>query len=76
VLGPRHAPYERIFADALSGDPVHFARMDTLEEAWRIVGPVLDPPSSPLPYQPGSWGPDLAATVPGEHGWHPLRSTP
>ncbi|MGQ0575792.1 MAG: glucose-6-phosphate dehydrogenase [Pseudonocardia sp.] len=68
VLGPAHAAYERIFADALAGDPAHFARMDTLCEAWRIVGPVLDPESTPRPYRAGTWGPDGAA------GWHPLRS--
>ena len=50
VLGPVHAPYERIFGDALAGDPAHFARMDNLEEAWRIVGPILDIGTEPLPY--------------------------
>jgi glucose-6-phosphate 1-dehydrogenase len=68
VLGPAQAPYERIFADALAGDPTHFARMDNLEEAWRIVGPILDSGTAPLPYPPGTWGPDAAATVPGD-GW-------
>ena len=47
VLGPMHAAYERILADALRGDPAHFARMDNLEEAWRIVGPILDSPEPP-----------------------------
>ncbi len=68
VLGPMHAAYERIFADALAGDPAHFARMDTLCEAWRIVGPMLDPGTAPEPYEPGTWGPGTA----GE-GWHPIR---
>ncbi|WP_147201296.1 hypothetical protein [Pseudonocardia asaccharolytica] len=76
VLSPMHAPYERIFADALAGDPAHFARMDTLTEAWRIVGPVLDPGTPPLPYPPGTWGPEAAAVVPGERGWHPVRGAP
>ncbi|MCW2718365.1 glucose-6-phosphate dehydrogenase [Pseudonocardia sp.] len=57
VLGPVHAPYERIFVDALVGDPAHFAPMDNLEEAWRIVAPILDPGTEPLPYEPGTWGP-------------------
>lgn len=70
VLGPAHAAYERIFADALAGDPAHFARMDTLCEAWRIVGPVLDLATPPLPYAVGSWGPGDAATIPGARGWY------
>ncbi len=69
VLGPVHAAYERIFADALVGDPAHFARMDNLEDAWRIVGPILDAKDTPEPYAPGSWGPDAAATLPGPRGW-------
>jgi glucose-6-phosphate 1-dehydrogenase len=69
VLGPAHAAYERIFADALQGDPTHFARMDNLEECWRIVGPILDDTSPPAPYARGSWGPDAAATLPGPQGW-------
>ena len=69
VLGPMHAAYEHIFADALAGDPAHFARFDNLEEAWRIVGPILDASTTPLPYAKGTWGPDAAATLPGPGGW-------
>jgi glucose-6-phosphate 1-dehydrogenase len=69
VLGPMHSAYERIFADALVGDPAHFARMDNLEQAWRIVGPLLDATTTPLTYARGSWGPDAAATLPGPQGW-------
>jgi glucose-6-phosphate 1-dehydrogenase len=69
VLGPMQAAYERIFADALRGDPAHFARMDNLEEAWRIVGPILNSPEPPLVYPRGSWGPQAAATLPGPQGW-------
>ena len=68
-LGPMHAAYERIFADALTGDPAHFARMDNLEQAWRVVGPILDARTTPAPYPPGSWGPAAAATLPGPQGW-------
>lgn len=72
VLGPVHAPYERILADALAGDPTHFARMDNLEEAWRVVGPVLTMNSAPLAYAKGSWGPSAADKMPREHGWQTL----
>jgi glucose-6-phosphate 1-dehydrogenase len=74
VLGPVHAPYERIFADALAGDPAHFARMDTIEQAWRIVTPILDLKTAPESYARGSWGPDSAAALPGPEGWTPLPS--
>jgi glucose-6-phosphate 1-dehydrogenase len=76
VLGPIHAAYERIFADALAGDPAHFARMDTIEEAWRIVTPVLDLKTTPDSYARGSWGPESAAAIPGPDGWTPLPAPP
>ncbi|GAA1218107.1 glucose-6-phosphate dehydrogenase [Pseudonocardia alaniniphila] len=62
VLGPVHAPYERVFDDALAGNPAHFARLDNLEQAWRIVGPILDVGTAPLPYAPGTWGPTDAGS--------------
>jgi glucose-6-phosphate 1-dehydrogenase len=33
--------YERVLADAMLGDATLFARQDYVEEAWCIVGPVL-----------------------------------
>src|SRR2546429_1044635 len=33
--------YERVLGDAMHGDATLFAREDYVEEAWRIVGPVL-----------------------------------
>ena len=33
--------YERVLGDAITGDPTHFAREDYVEEAWRIVDPIL-----------------------------------
>jgi glucose-6-phosphate 1-dehydrogenase len=69
VLGPVHAPYERIFADALAGDPAHFARMDNLEQCWRIVGPILDVGTEPLTYARGGWGPPAADSLLGGGQW-------
>ena len=74
VMGPAHPAYERILADALAGDPTHFARIDNLEQAWRIVGPLLDLHTEPLPYAPGTWGPDVARTLPDGSGWYPPDS--
>jgi len=49
--------YERLIADALIGDERLFARQDGVEEAWRIVEPMLNPRDRVLPYKRGSWGP-------------------
>ena len=51
------AAYERVLTDALEGDPALFARMDYVEEAWRIVDPVRTMHLPVREYEPGSWGP-------------------
>ena len=51
------AAYERVLADAIEGDPTLFARMDYVEEAWRIVDPVLAMKTPVREYEPGTWGP-------------------
>jgi glucose-6-phosphate 1-dehydrogenase len=63
--------YERILGDAMAGDPTLFAREDYVEEAWRIVDPVLKAATPVHSYEPGTWGPGEAGqsvTPPG--GWH------
>jgi len=63
-------PYERLLGDALRGDPTLFAREDYVEEAWRIVDPVLHDASIVGQYEPGTWGPRETSDVimpPG--GW-------
>jgi glucose-6-phosphate 1-dehydrogenase len=52
--------YERVLGDAMAGDGTLFAREDFVEEAWRIVDPVLRAATTVHEYAPGSWGPDLA----------------
>ena len=52
------AAYERVLTDALEGDATLFARMDYVEEAWRIVDPVLAMNTPVFEYERGSWGPD------------------
>jgi glucose-6-phosphate 1-dehydrogenase len=49
--------YERVLGDAIAGDASLFARQDFVEEAWRIVQPVLDEPPPVQEYEPGTWGP-------------------
>ncbi len=49
-FGP--TPYHRLLGDALEGDKRLFARGDQVDEAWKIVQPVLDapPPITTYPY--------------------------
>jgi glucose-6-phosphate 1-dehydrogenase len=49
--------YERVLGDAMAGDPTLFAREDYVEEAWRIVDPVLKAGTPVDEYEPNSWGP-------------------
>ena len=49
-----------ILRDALDGDARRFARVDSVEEAWRIVQPILDDPGPVHEYVPGTWGPPEA----------------
>jgi glucose-6-phosphate 1-dehydrogenase len=49
--------YERVLGDAMAGDATLFAREDSVEEAWRIVDPVLKDPPRLGEYEPNSWGP-------------------
>ncbi len=51
-------PYVRLLLDVIQGDATHFAREDSVEQAWRIVQPVLDSPPPVVVYEPGSWGPE------------------
>ncbi|WP_179892303.1 glucose-6-phosphate dehydrogenase [Streptomyces sp. rh34] len=72
VLGRQELPYENILYGAVIGDPECFAFFPTVLECWRIVEPVLDPAEPPLPYAPGTWGPETAARLPGLRNWHEL----
>jgi glucose-6-phosphate 1-dehydrogenase len=74
-LGYSESAYERILAAAVSGDPRLFARQDTVEEAWRIVGQILDTTTPPEPYERGGWGPAAADRLTA-HGWLPTEIRP
>jgi glucose-6-phosphate 1-dehydrogenase len=68
--GHSPSPYERLLGDALTGDPGHFAREDSVEECWRIVQPLIDDPCEIAVYEPGGWGPDEANKLTmGYGGW-------
>jgi glucose-6-phosphate 1-dehydrogenase len=62
--------YERLLGDAMAGDATLFAREDYVEEAWRIVDPVLKADTPVYEYEPNTWGPSEVdqKVSPGE-GW-------
>ena len=61
--------YERVLTDAMAGDATLFAREDYVEEAWRIVDPVLTAGTPIHEYEPGSWGPAEADGIAPPGGW-------
>jgi glucose-6-phosphate 1-dehydrogenase len=66
--------YERVLGDAMAGDATLFAREDYVEEAWRIVDPVLKAGTPVYSYEPGSWGPrEVEERVSPVGGWHNPR---
>jgi glucose-6-phosphate 1-dehydrogenase len=63
--------YERVLGDAMAGDASLFAREDYVEEAWRIVDPVLKAATPVYEYEPGTWGPtEVDQRVSPVGGWH------
>jgi len=70
--------YERVLGDAMQGDATLFAREDYVEEAWRIVDPVLKAGTPVYEYEPGTWGPkEVDSRVRPFCGWlNPRMKTP
>jgi glucose-6-phosphate 1-dehydrogenase len=69
--GEGPTPYEVLLHAALQGNDRRFARQDGIEEAWRIMQPLLDVPPPVHPYEPGTWGPEAANDLLAGHGrWH------
>lgn len=74
--------YERVLSDAMEGDATLFAREDYVEEAWRIVDPVLQADTPVYEYEPGAWGPAEAyQRIAPADGWNdpvvkPAHSVP
>src|SRR6266545_830550 len=59
-----HEAYERVLGDAFLGDATLFIRSDEVDQAWRIVQPLIDAFDAgtvPLSFYPaGTWGPQEA----------------
>jgi len=82
MLGVRHPgpgemdAYERVLGDAMAGDATLFARQDYVEEAWRIVDPVLKAGTPVYEYEPNTWGPKEVEQVTPPGGWYnPIVTT-
>jgi glucose-6-phosphate 1-dehydrogenase len=75
LLASRHAgandkdAYELVLTDAMTGDRSLFAREDYVEEAWRIVDPILKARTPVASYAPGTWGPKETAALTPPGGW-------
>jgi glucose-6-phosphate 1-dehydrogenase len=72
--------YETLIYDVMVGDPTLFMRADMVEQAWRIVQPVLDAwaGQADIPtYESGSDGPAAADALiarDGNRAWRPVNS--
>jgi glucose-6-phosphate 1-dehydrogenase len=62
--------YETLILEAMEGDHTLFTREDEVEEAWRVLMPVLDYPPPVEFYEPGSWGPPEADALVLPRHWH------
>ncbi|HZQ84603.1 MAG TPA: glucose-6-phosphate dehydrogenase [Acidimicrobiales bacterium] len=65
--------YERLLLDAMVGDPTLFIRTDEVEQAWKIVEPILEAWADDAPlarYQSGTWGPAEADRLIEADGRH------
>jgi glucose-6-phosphate 1-dehydrogenase len=60
--------YEALISDAIDRDPTRFAREDYVDEAWRIVDPILGDRTPLQMYEPGTWGPAEADALIGSDG--------
>lgn len=68
-LGEMEA-YERVLTAAMQGDTGLFARQDYVEEAWRIVDPLLGAATPIHAYDQGTWGPrEVEQQLAPNGGW-------
>ncbi|MFY0407642.1 glucose-6-phosphate dehydrogenase [Solicola sp. PLA-1-18] len=65
--------YERLLLDVMHGEQMLFTRSDEVDRLWELCDPIIKNPPTPLPYEKGSWGPQEAVDLPGEHGWRIQR---
>ena len=69
--GEGPTPYEVLLHAAMDGDGTPFTRQDGVEEAWRVMAPLIEAPPPVHPYAQGSWGPKEAdQLLAGTGRWH------
>ncbi|SDL63396.1 glucose-6-phosphate 1-dehydrogenase [Catalinimonas alkaloidigena] len=72
---PTPEAYETLLLDAMTGNAALFMRADQVEEAWKLMMPILKAweensmPSFPN-YPAGTWGPEAAETLITRDGRH------
>ncbi len=76
AFGKLPGAYETLLADVMTGDQTLFVRADEVEQAWRVVAPVLDLADAPDPYPAGSWGPSSSDELLARSARHWLTPTP
>jgi glucose-6-phosphate 1-dehydrogenase len=69
--GEGPTPYEVLLQAAMDGDGTPFTRQDGVEEAWRVMAPLIETPPPVHPYAQGTWGPKAADhLLAGTGRWH------
>ena len=69
--GEGPTPYEVLLLAAMHGDAMRFTRQDGVEEAWRVMQPLIAAPPPVHPYAKGTWGPAEADKLLAGYGrWH------
>ena len=69
--------YETLLYDVMIGDATLFNRADMVEDAWRVVQPILDAwgaGGTPAPYASGSAGPKEADDLIAHDGGRQWRA--
>jgi glucose-6-phosphate 1-dehydrogenase len=61
--------YERLLHDVMLRERLLFTRAEQIERLWEVCAPVLENPPKVQTYEPGSWGPEAALTLPASPGW-------
>lgn len=60
LKGDMADPYEKLLLDVLRGDQTFFNDAPEVEAQWAFTDKLFSAKTQPIPYLPGSWGPDAA----------------